>query len=82
MMSNPVLPQTEMLIERILEFSADAQIKRRETHSASIAFHQLTGAILAYGKVLRVLTNAQRGQGEHYLVIKPMQSAVSAGGTL
>jgi hypothetical protein len=78
-MTNALSPRTDTLIERILEFSADAQIKRRETLPASITFHNLTGEILAYGKVLRVLTKAEQDGDEHYLVIKPLQAAASAG---
>lgn len=83
MTTNPVLPQPESLIEKILELSADAQIQRRETLPASITFHSLTGAILAYAKLLQLLTNTPQDRaGEHYLVIKPLQAAASAGGPL
>jgi hypothetical protein len=43
-------------IERILELSADAHIRRRETVKGSPEFHNLTGAIAAYGKALELLT--------------------------
>ena len=43
-------------IERILEVSAEAQIKRREAAEDSPAFHNLTGAIIAYGKALGLLS--------------------------
>jgi hypothetical protein len=43
-------------IERILEVSAEAQIKRREAADDSPAFHNLTGAIIAYGKALGLLS--------------------------
>jgi hypothetical protein len=43
-------------IERVLELSADAQISRREVAKDSSAFHKLTGAIAAYGKVLALFT--------------------------
>ncbi len=43
-------------IDRILELSAEAQTKRRETAENSPAFHKLTGAILAYGHALNLLT--------------------------
>ena len=83
MMTNPVSSATESLIQRILELSADAQIQRYETPAASLRFHQLTGAILAYGKLLRILTKAELNSDEQYLLIKPMQSAASgAGGAL
>ena len=42
-------------IQRILELSADAQIARRRAAKDSPAFHALTGAIAAYGKVLTLL---------------------------
>jgi hypothetical protein len=43
-------------IERILELSAEAQIKRREATKDSPAFHNLSGAIVAYGKALGLLS--------------------------
>ena len=49
-------------IERVLELSADAHIQRRETAKDSPAFHNLTGAIAAYGKVLAMLRALQRGE--------------------
>lgn len=42
-------------IERIVELSADLQIKRRSTRKYSSAFHDLSVAIAAYGKALAVL---------------------------
>jgi hypothetical protein len=50
-------------IERILELSADAQIARRRAAKGSPAFHALTGAIAAYGKVLTLLV-APHSEGE------------------
>ena len=46
----------ESAIEQILELSAEAQIQRREAAEDSPAFHNLTGAILAYGKALGLLS--------------------------
>jgi len=46
-------------IERILELSADAHIRRRLTVEDSPEFHNLTGAIAAYGKTLALLTALQ-----------------------
>ncbi len=43
-------------IDRILELSAEAQAKRRETADDSPAFQKLTGAVLAYGEALNLLT--------------------------
>lgn len=47
-------------IQQILELSADAQIARRRTAKDSPAFHTLTGAIAAYGKVLTLLVALNR----------------------
>jgi hypothetical protein len=49
-------------IERILELSAEAQVKRREAAEDSPAFHSLTGAIIAYGKALGVLSKLKEVQ--------------------
>ena len=55
-------------IERIIELSADAQITRRMTARDSPAFHNLTGAIVAYGKALALLTALQKRE-EFYLIV-------------
>jgi hypothetical protein len=47
-------------IERILELSADAHIRRRGTIKGSPEFHSLTGAIAAYGRTLALLTGLQQ----------------------
>jgi len=47
-------------IERALELSVDAHVKRREVAMDSPEFHNLTGAIAAYGKVLELLTALQQ----------------------
>jgi hypothetical protein len=47
-------------IERILELSADAHIRRRGTVKNSPDFHNLTGAIAAYGKALELLVALQQ----------------------
>ena len=49
-------------IARILEFSADAHIKRRQVAKDSPAFHNLTGAIAAYGEALEVLVTMQESE--------------------
>ncbi len=49
-------------IERILELSAEAQIKRRDAAENSPAFHSLTGAIAAYGRTLGLLTKLKEVQ--------------------
>jgi hypothetical protein len=51
-------------IERILELSAEAQIKRREAAEDSPRFHRLTGAIVAYGKALDLLSRLEEVQAE------------------
>jgi hypothetical protein len=49
----------EKAVERILEMSADLQIKRCATTKYSLAYHDLSVAIAAYGEVLGVLTMLQ-----------------------
>jgi hypothetical protein len=55
-------------IERILELSADAHIRRRWTTKDSPEFHELTGAIVAYGKALALLV-ALRYREEFHAII-------------
>jgi hypothetical protein len=55
-------------IERILELSADAHVRRRGTLKDSPEFHNLTGAIAAYGKVLAVLTALQHREEFHAMI--------------
>jgi hypothetical protein len=59
---------TDTGIERILELSADAHIKRREAAKDSPTFHNLTGAIAAYGKTLALFTALQKRE-EFYAII-------------
>lgn len=47
-------------IDRILELSAKAQTKRREAAENSPVFHRLTGAVLAYGEALDLLTKLRK----------------------
>ena len=54
------------VIERILELSAEAQIKRRVAAEDSPKFHNLTGAIVAYGKALDLLSKLEEVQAERY----------------
>ena len=56
-------------IDRILELSVDAHIRRRGTVRDSAKFHNLTGAIAAYGKVLAILTALQQQQEEFHAII-------------
>ena len=58
----------EQAIQRILELSAKAQIARRMVANDSPAFHNLTGAIAAYGKALELLT-AMHELEEFYAMI-------------
>ena len=55
-------------MERVLELSVEAHVKRREFAIDSPEFHNLTGAIAAYGKVLAMLTALQQGE-EFYEVV-------------
>jgi hypothetical protein len=52
-------------IDRILELSVDVHIRRRGTVRDSAKFHSLTEAIVAYGKVLAVLTALQQREEFH-----------------
>ena len=47
-------------IDRILELSAEAHANRRGADENSPTFHKLTGAILAYGEALDLLTRLQK----------------------
>lgn len=61
------------VIERIVELSADAHIRRRGALKDSPEFHSLSGAIAAYGKALALLTALQQREkfyaavGQHNL---------------
>jgi hypothetical protein len=50
----------DKVIDRILELSAEAQTKRREAAENSPSFHKLTGAVLAYGEALDLLTKLRK----------------------
>lgn len=50
----------ENAIERILELSADVQIRRRGAPAWSSAYRNFSATIIAYGEVLDVLTTVQR----------------------
>ena len=56
------------VIDRILELSADTQIRRRGTVKDSPEFHKLTGAIVAYGKALALLTALQQREKFYAMV--------------
>lgn len=55
-------------IERILELSAEAHIRRRWAVKDSPEFHKLTGAIAAYGKTLALLTALQQREECHAMI--------------
>ena len=65
MMKKLTLSLANEAIERILELSADTQITRRVTAKDSPAFHNLTGAITAYGKTLAFLST-RTGESKKY----------------
>jgi len=51
-------------IDRILELSAEAHVKRREVAVNSPVFHKLNGAVLAYGEALDLLTRLRKESNE------------------
>jgi hypothetical protein len=73
--ANPTL--TNPVIERILELSADAQIKRRNATKDSWEFHELTGTIRAYGKALELLVGFRKEE-ELYAVLCELSLPESA----
>ena len=68
---------TNRVLERIVELSADAQIRRRQAVSDSSEFHQLSGAIAAYGKTLALLT-ALEARDEFNAIISPHHASLAA----
>lgn len=73
-MRKPSVGLANRVIDRILELSADAQIRRRETVKGSPEFYELTGTIAAYGKALALLT-ALRQREEFYAMIGQLDVA-------
>jgi hypothetical protein len=67
-MRKPNSGVTNQAIDRILELSAAAQIQRRWTVRDSAKFHNLTGAIAAYGKALGILAALQHLEEFHALI--------------
>jgi len=53
---------TNEFVDQILELSADAHIRRRAAIKNSPEYHNLTGAITAYGTMLALFTALQRVQ--------------------
>jgi hypothetical protein len=68
-------------IERILELSADAQIRRREIAKDSPVYNTLAETIAAYGKVLMLLTALQQRE-EFYTIVSQyeLSKGVAASG--
>jgi diacylglycerol kinase len=68
-------------IERILDLSADAHIRRREIAKDSLAYKTLAEAIAAYGKVLTLLTALQQRE-EFYSIVSQYEwsKGVAASG--
>jgi hypothetical protein len=62
MMQSPSV--ADQLVERILELSADLQIKRRATANRTPAYYELSASIAAYGEALGVLTRLRRQREE------------------
>ena len=58
-------------IERILGLSANAHIQRRMTIKDSPEYHNLTGAIAAYGKALAVLTALKYREEFRAMIAQP-----------
>jgi len=69
---------TAKAIDQVLELSADAHVARRCTPKDSPEFHNLTGKIKAYAKVLALLTALQKRE-EFFSVVNdhklPLQLA-------
>jgi hypothetical protein len=59
-MMKPNASLANISIERILELSAEAHIRRAGTARGSAEFHKLTGVIAAYGRMLALLTGLQQ----------------------
>ena len=76
-MMKPSAGLANKVMDQILELSADAQIRRRETVKGSPEFDKLTGAIAAYGKALALLTALQRRE-EFYAMIDQLDFAAHA----
>lgn len=58
------------VIEGILELSAEAQTERRKTAKDSLTFHQLGGAIAAYGKALGLLVEARKEEELYDIILE------------
>ena len=58
-------------IDRILELSAEAHARRRGAGRNSATFHKLTGAVLAYGAALDLLTKLRKERNANKEVREP-----------
>ena len=76
----PTASQLEQAIVRIVELSADLQIKRRRTAKYSLEFHDYSVTIAAYGEALAVLTTlGQREECVDYVgTARPIDMALDA----
>jgi len=66
-------------IEVILELSAEAHMRKRMVDRGSQEFHNLTGAITAYGTILAVFTTLQRVQSKTCMTARsrPVRSGLA-----
>jgi hypothetical protein len=72
MMQSPSV--ADQLVERIVELSADLQIKRRATAKWTPAYYELSASIAAYGELLGVLTILQRQEEERSVSLELLAS--------
>ena len=66
-------------IDRILELSAEAHAIKGKTVKDSPEFHNLTGAIAAYGKALAILAAMQRREEFYAMLNQRVASEYMAG---
>ncbi|HEV2197968.1 MAG TPA: hypothetical protein VGR55_20455 [Candidatus Acidoferrum sp.] len=67
-------------IDRILDLSAEAHTKRRQAAENSSAFHKLTGAVLAYGQALDLLTKLRKESSWKQSIPSDPVTALGTGG--
>lgn len=72
----------EDAIDRILELSAEAHTKRRQAAENSSTFHKLTGAVLAYGQALDLLTKLRKESSWKQSLPRTPAAALGTGGAL
>ena len=68
----------ERAVARIVELSADLQIKRRGIAKDSLEFHDYSVTIAAYGEALAVLTALQRQEecSTYFGIVGPLDMAL------